>query len=103
MNVPRAASSRSSHSRAAVPELLDAVLADAGIEVVLTDVRIPQLNAVMERRIRTCRHELLDRTLIWNQHHLPGALREFEAFYNSHRPTEASPTPGHCVRHAADH
>lgn len=32
------------------------------------------------------RRELLDRALIWNQHHLLRALREFEAFYNSHRP-----------------
>ena len=38
------------------------------------------MNAVMERRVQTCRHELLDRTLIWNQRHLLHALREFEAF-----------------------
>jgi putative transposase len=31
--------------------------------------------------VQTCRRELLDRTLIWNQAH----LREFEQFYNSHR------------------
>jgi hypothetical protein len=29
---------------------------------------------------------LLDRTLIWNQAHLLHALREFEQFYNGHRP-----------------
>jgi putative transposase len=68
------------------PEMFDAVLADAGIKVVLTGVRMPRMNAIMERWIQTCRHELLDRTLIWNQHHLLRALREFEAFYNSHRP-----------------
>jgi hypothetical protein len=33
-----------------------------------------------------CRHELLDRTLIWNQRHLLHSLREFEHFYNEHRP-----------------
>ena len=44
------------------------------------------MNAIMERWIWTCRHELLDRTLIWNQRHLLHALREFEAFYNQHRP-----------------
>jgi hypothetical protein len=32
------------------------------------------------------RRELLDRTLIWNQAHLLHALREFEQFYNAHRP-----------------
>jgi putative transposase len=68
------------------PELFDAVLADAEIKVVLTGVRIPRMNAIMERWVQTCRRELLDRTLIWNQHHLLRALREFEAFYNLHRP-----------------
>ncbi len=38
----------------------------------------------MERWVQTCRHELLDRTLIWNQRHLLHALREFEHFYNEH-------------------
>ncbi|MGW2817871.1 integrase core domain-containing protein [Streptomyces sp. NPDC001415] len=37
-------------------------------------------------RVRGRRRELLDRTLIWNQRHLLHALREFEDFYNSHRP-----------------
>ncbi|MFF0041629.1 integrase core domain-containing protein [Streptomyces mirabilis] len=36
--------------------------------------------------VQTCRHELLERTLIWNQQHLLHALREFEQHYNSHRP-----------------
>ncbi|MFC6018011.1 integrase core domain-containing protein [Plantactinospora solaniradicis] len=40
----------------------------------------------MERWIQTCRHELLDRTLIWNQAHLIHALREFERHHNRHRP-----------------
>jgi putative transposase len=60
------------------PALFDTVLEDAGIDVVLTGLRIPRMNALMERWVRTCRHELLDRTLIWNQHHLLHALREFE-------------------------
>lgn len=68
------------------PGLFDAILADAGIEVVLSGVRMPRMNSVMERWVQTCRHELLDRTLIWNQTHLLHALREFEHFYNRHRP-----------------
>jgi len=28
----------------------------------------------------------MDRTLIWNQHHLSHTLREFEHFCNEHRP-----------------
>ena len=75
------------------PALFDAVLAHAGIQVVLTGVRIPWMNAIMSRWIRSCRRELLDRTLIRNQRHLLHALREYEHFYNTHRPTKASPTP----------
>jgi len=68
------------------PDLFDAILADTGIEVVLTGVRVPRMNAVMERWVQTCRCELLDRALIWNQTRLPHALREFEEHYNEHRP-----------------
>jgi transposase InsO family protein len=68
------------------PGLFDAVLADAGIKVVLTGVRMPRMNAIMERWVLTCRRELLDRTLILNRRHLLHALREFETFYNGHRP-----------------
>ena len=68
------------------PELVDAVLADAGIAVVVSGVRMPRMNSIMERWVQTCRHELLDRTLIWNQRHLLHALRAFEEFYNGHRP-----------------
>ncbi|WP_232383283.1 helix-turn-helix transcriptional regulator [Actinomadura violacea] len=67
-------------------DLFDAVLADAGIQTVLTGVRMPRTNAVMERWVQTCRRELLDRRLIWNQRHLLHALREFETFCNEHRP-----------------
>jgi putative transposase len=68
------------------PALFDAILADAGIETVLSGVRMPRMNAICERWVLTCRRELLDRTLIWNQRHLLHALREFEQFYNGHRP-----------------
>jgi transposase InsO family protein len=68
------------------PDLFEAVLKDAGIEVVLSGVRMPRMNSIMERWVQTCRRELLDRTLIWNQRHFLHALREFEQFYNGHRP-----------------
>jgi putative transposase len=68
------------------PALFDAILTDAGIEVVLSGVRMPRMNSIMERWVQTCRRELLDRTLIWNHRHLLHALREFEQFYNGHRP-----------------
>jgi putative transposase len=68
------------------PALFDDVLTDAGIKVVLSGVQMPRMNSIMERWVQTCRHELLDRTLIWNQRHLLHSLREFEHFYNEHRP-----------------
>jgi putative transposase len=68
------------------PDLFGAVLVDAGIEVVLGGIRMPRMNSVMERWVQTCRGELLERTLIWNQDHLLHALCEFECFYNEHRP-----------------
>jgi hypothetical protein len=42
------------------PALFDTVLADAGIAVVRSVVRVPRMNAIMERWVRTCRRELLD-------------------------------------------
>jgi transposase InsO family protein len=68
------------------PALFDEILADAGVVVVRTGIRMPRMNAVMERWVRTCRHELLNRTLIWNQAHLLHVLRQFEIHYNEHRP-----------------
>jgi hypothetical protein len=53
---------------------------------VRSGVQMPRMNAIIERWVRTCRRELLDRTLIYNQRHLLHALREYETFYNVHRP-----------------
>ncbi|WP_369394743.1 integrase core domain-containing protein [Streptomyces sp. CG1] len=70
-------------------QAFDALLSDAGLTVVTTGIQIPRMNSLMERWIQTCRCELLDRTLIWSQSHLLHALREFETFYNEHRPHQA--------------
>ncbi|MFD1938760.1 integrase core domain-containing protein [Nonomuraea mangrovi] len=67
----------------------DTLLTDAGIKIVTTGIRVPRMNSLTERWIQTCRRELLDRTLIWNQRHLLHALREFETHYNEHRPHRA--------------
>jgi transposase len=68
------------------PAPFDAILADAAIAVVLGGVRTPRMNSIMERWIQACRHELLDRTLIWDQSHLLHTLREYERHHNQHRP-----------------
>ncbi|MFI9781050.1 integrase core domain-containing protein [Streptomyces sp. NPDC051956] len=79
------------------PALFDETMSDVGIRAVLTGVRIPRMNAIIERWVQTCRHELLDHTLIWNEHHLRHALRQFELHYNLHRPHpamhQATPLP----------
>ena len=64
----------------------DAVFQAAGVRVVRSAIQAPRMNSIMERWIGSCRRELLDRTLAWNQHHLMAILREYEGFYNTHRP-----------------
>ena len=51
-----------------------------------TPPRSPQANAYAERWVRTLRHELLDRTIIWNQQQLEQLLREYVEHYNTQRP-----------------
>ncbi|WP_406164428.1 integrase core domain-containing protein [Streptomyces sp. NBC_00996] len=86
------------------PQLFDAILQATGIAVVLSGIRIPRMNSIMERWVQTCRRELLNRTLIWNQSHLLHALREFETFYNAHRPHQglANASPLHPLPKAID-
>src|SRR5215472_17190288 len=48
----------------------DAVFRAAGVRVIGSAVQAPRMNPIMERWIGSCRRELIDRTLIWNQRHL---------------------------------
>jgi hypothetical protein len=70
------------------PSLFDQILADAGIQVVRTGIRIPRMNAITEHWVQPCRHELLDHTLIWNERHLRHALRQFDSTTTSPAPTK---------------
>ncbi|MBK7019172.1 MAG: transposase [Candidatus Microthrix sp.] len=63
-----------------------AVLAGSGITAIRTPPRSPQANAYAERWVRTLRHELLDRTMIWNEHQLQQLLEEYVEHYNNRRP-----------------
>ncbi|WP_055555162.1 integrase core domain-containing protein [Streptomyces sp. NBRC 110028] len=74
----------------------DTLMTDAGLKVVTTGVRIPRMNSLIERWTKTRRTELLDRTLIWNQSHRLHALRQYEAFYNEHRPHRALKNAAPC-------
>lgn len=64
----------------------DTVFASSGITAIRTPPRSPQANAYAERWVRTLRHELLDRTIIWNEGQLRRLLDEYVAHYNGHRP-----------------
>jgi len=78
------------HDRdASFTQAFDAVFHAARSRVIRSAVQAPRMNSIMERWIGSCRRELLDRTLIWNQRHLMTVLREYEDFYNSHRPHRA--------------
>ncbi|SEM29492.1 hypothetical protein [Streptacidiphilus jiangxiensis] len=70
------------------PALFDQILSDAGIQVVLALVRVPRTNSIMERWVQTCRHELHERTPIWNESHRRRTPREFEQHHHAHRPTK---------------
>jgi putative transposase len=63
-----------------------AVCQVAGVRVVRSALQAPRMNSIMERWADSCRRELPDRILIWNQRHLATVLREHEDFSITHRP-----------------
>jgi transposase InsO family protein len=67
----------------------DAVLADAGIEVVKIPPRCPRANSFAERIVLTVRTELTDRMLIFGERHLRRVLAASTAHYNMRRPHRA--------------
>ena len=79
----------------------DAVLADAGIEVVKIPPRSPRANAYAERFVLTARTEVTDRMLIFGERHLRTILAKYEAHYNGRRPHRSRhlrpPRPDHPV------
>jgi putative transposase len=64
----------------------DAVLAEAGIEVVKIPPRSPRANCYAERFVLTARTEVTDRMLIFGQRHLRTILAQYAAHYNGRRP-----------------
>jgi putative transposase len=64
----------------------DAVMVDAGIEVVKIPPRCPRANCFAERFVLTVRAELTDRMLIFGERHLRRVLATYAAHYNSQPP-----------------
>jgi integrase len=58
---------------------------------------MPGMNAIMERWVQTCRRELLDRTLIWNQAHLSTHCASSSSPTTSTGLTRESRTPDRCA------
>ena len=78
------------HDRdASLTVAFDEVFRAGGARIIRAAVQAPRMNSIMERWVGSCRRELLDRTLVWNQRHLMIVLREYEDFYNTHRPHRA--------------
>jgi transposase InsO family protein len=67
----------------------DAVLTDAGIEVVKIPPRCPRANCFAERFVLTVRSEVTDRMLIFGKRHLRSVLAQYAVHYNTQRPHRA--------------
>jgi putative transposase len=78
------------HDRdASLTAAFDDVFRAAGARIIRAAAQAPRMNSIMERWVGSCRRELLDRTLVWNQRHLMIVLREYEDFCSTHRPHRA--------------
>jgi putative transposase len=79
-------------------QFIDAFAAE-GLKILKTPIRTPVANTFAERWIGTLRRELLDRTIIWNQHQLERLVVDYIEHYNTHRPhrslRQRPPTPQH--------
>ena len=64
----------------------DEIFRTEGLKILKTPVRVPVANAFAERWIGTLRRELLDRTIIWNQHQLEHLVTDYIDHYNAHQP-----------------
>lgn len=56
-----------------------------GIEEIKSVPYSPISHPFIERLIRSCRNETLDRTFFWNDNDLQRKLDQFQIYYNEHR------------------
>ena len=58
----------------------------AGIRLIKTAVRAPNMNAVAERFVGSARREMLDHVIVIDDHHLGRLVREYRQYFNNARP-----------------
>jgi len=66
--------------------VFDRVARGSGMRVIKTAVHAPNMNAVMERFLRSVRTEVLDHVLVLDERRLERVLREHVKFFNDARP-----------------
>jgi len=67
-------------------ETFDRAAKGAGIRVIKTAVRAPDMNSIAERFAGSLRREMLDHVLAFDDHHLARLAREYASFFNEARP-----------------
>jgi putative transposase len=72
----------------------DRVAQGVGARVIRTAVRAPNMNAIVERFLRSVRSELLDHLVILDDRQLANALREYVGYFNGARPHQGL---GQCI------
>ena len=77
----------------------DAVMADAGIEVVKIPPRCPRANCYAERLVLTIRAEVTDRMLIFGERHLRRALARYSVHYTDSGRIERCTSARHARTH----
>ena len=65
------------------------ILEDAGVKVVRTAIRAPNMNAFAERWVQTVKHECLSKLILFGDRHLRRVLSEFADHYHQERPHQS--------------
>jgi len=87
--------------------VFDRVAQGSGMRVIKTAVRAPNMNAVMERFLRSVRTEVLDHVLVLDERRRERVLSEYVKFFNDARPHQGlgqriPGSPGPKVRRERD-
>ncbi len=62
------------------------ILEEAGVQVVQTAFRAPNMNAIAERFVQSIKRECLERLILFGPAHLQQVLKEFVTHYRIERP-----------------